>query len=449
MNRLRSILILGLLCSYPIYSYLTTTVLGINPNYLLGLIAYLLLAEVLLTKYREDENLVIPGYLILLGLFAAYVFGSSVFISDRFQEVSLIKYLYEDPFLKSFAFIFVLENTRFQKNHIQWALKCLFGVLILAALVTLRQVYDPLFFRSEVIGNAASISFERYSEYVKGLSPFHADDVEFLSEGYRTSIYSWISGISVGLDSLAIFSILFGLREIGRIKRLVLLVCGGFISILSSARWIMLNFILITGQRIVGNKNPLFSGVKWIIGLACIISLVGVSASLVGFDMASFIEKRLLAESAGTRIYAFKVFNQVYLDAPIFGTGGADTQKMLQLIQGKTSQIHVGWLKLLYYYGLVGGLIYAGFILALLKHLYTLARKSQYWGSFFAILAFVVANFTLVELSPLYHGLLLALIFSRYLTNVPPVLGPPPHQTRLKPLLQRSKAPIRRQTVEV
>ncbi|NND08917.1 MAG: hypothetical protein HKN87_21305 [Saprospiraceae bacterium] len=449
MNRLRSILILGLLCSYPLYSYLVTTLLGVNPNYLLGLVAYVLFAEVVITKFREDENLVVPPYLILFGLFALYVFASSLFVADKFQEVSIVKYLYEDPFLKSFAFIFVLENTLFHKGHIRIALQSLFFILIIASLVTLWQVYDPLFLRSEVVGNMASIPFERYSEYVMSLGPDYTEDVEFLAEGYRTSIYSWISGISVGLDSLAIFSILFGINEMGRIKRVIMLVCAGFISILSSARWIILNFLVIVSQRLMGKPSPLFSGLKLLFGLACIIGLVGLSASLVGFNISTFIENRLLAESAGTRIYAFKVFNQVYFDAPIFGTGGADTPEMLQLIQGRTSQIHVGWLKLIYYYGLVGALIYGGFVVSLLRHLYIRAKKSKYWGSFFAILAFVVANFTLVELSPLYHGLLLALIFSRYLTNVPPELDAMTKPTQLKPVLHPSGTPLRRQPVEV
>ena len=122
---------------------------------------------------------------------------------------------------------------------------------------------------------------------------------------------------------------------------------------------------------------------------------------------------------------------------------------MLQLIQGRTSQIHVGWLKLLYYYGIVGALIYLSFVVALLRHLFLRAKKSKYWGSFFALLAFVVANFTLVELSPLYHGLLLALIFSRYLPNLPPEVDAITKPAQLRPVIHRSGTPLRRQPVEV
>ena len=87
---------------------------------------------------------------------------------------------------------------------------------------------------------------------------------------------------------------------------------------------------------------------------------------------------------------------------------------MERLIRGRTSQIHVGYLKLFYYYGLVGGLLYLAFLASLMNRMWKIARQSNYWGGFFAILAFVVANLTLVELDLFYHGLLLALIFSNH-----------------------------------
>ncbi len=449
MNSIRSILILVLLCTYPLYSYAATFLLDVNPNYLTGLIAFLLLFEVLFTKYRLKENLIIPPYLVIFGLFTLYVFGSSILISNRFAEVSFIKYVYEDPFLKSLAFIFVVENTRFQESHLNLALRFLFIVLIAAALVTLWQVYDPLFFNADVIKGMHPTSFERYTDYVSNLGPGYDHGLDFIKEGYRTSIYSWISGVSVGIDGLAIFSILLGIHRFSPLKRIIIIICGGFISILSSARWIMLNFLVISFQRLIDKRNPLFYAIRWVLGLALTIVLVGFIASIAGFDVAAFIEKRLLAESAGTRIYAFKVFHQVFLDAPVFGTGGADSKEMLRLIQGKTSQIHVGWLKMFYYYGIVGGLLYLGFIGLLLKHLYSRALKTKYWGAFFAVLAFVIANITLYELSFLYHGLLLALIFARYLSNVPPPEKQVVETTPLKPVIRRTITPRRRHTVEV
>jgi hypothetical protein len=290
--------------------------------------------------------------------------------------------------------------------------------MLIASVVSIIQIGQPLFFRNgDWLYGYGSI--EKYEEYVSQLGPGYDLAVTHVKEGYRFSIYSWTTEISVGLDALAIFSILWGIKSLSRIKKVLLLISAGFISILSSSRWIILNFFVVFSQRIFRSSKPLAFGLVLIPAMVATVFVVIWGAQYFGFDYNQFLQERLLSKSAGTRFYAFEVFGRVYPHHPIFGTGGEDTGEMLRLIQGKTSQIHVGWLKLLYYYGLIGGLIYLAFIISILKHLYSLARESRYWGSFFAILAFVIANFTLVELSIYYHGLLLAILFSRQLSNQP------------------------------
>jgi len=416
MDKLRGRLILLLLCIYPIYSYAVVSVLDSDPNYLAGLFIYLLLGELIVTRYRESERISIPVYLNVLGLFVLYVFVSSIFISDTIREIGVLKYFYRDPFLRAWAALLLIENTRFDQKAIAYSLNFLFGILVVAALVSIRQIYDPLFFQNGIIdGNFRSLA--EYQKYLEGLGASQMYDITPIEEGYRYSIYSWTSGISVGMDSLSIFSILLAINNLHKIKRAVLIGSAGFISILSSSRWIMLNFLMIFSQRLIGKANPIFYGVKIIASLALTILLVTQSATYFGFDLNKTIKERLLSESANTRIYAFEVFGKVFPENPIFGTSGTNTDRMKMLIQGKTSQIHVGWLKLFYFYGVVGGLIFIGFVLALLIHLYRLAQRTNYWGSLFAVLGFALANCTLVEFSFFYHGLLLAVLFSRYLKN--------------------------------
>lgn len=416
MEILRGRIILLMLCLYPLYGYMVVSFLHSDPDYLSGLVIYGLGAELLITKFRNNENLRLPGYLLLLGLFTLYIFISKIFISDVVIETGLITYLYRDGFLRATVTLLIIENTRFDRKALDTSLKVLFWILIAAAGVSIIQIDNPLFFRNGGWLNGYG-SFEQYEQYLQNLGPFYIDDVRPVKEGYRYSIYSWISGISVGLDALAIFSILLGIRTLPKLKRYFLIISAGLVSILSSSRWIMLNFIVIFYQRILGKSNRIFYSLQLIFTLAIILATVALTANFLGVDLNQFFKNRLLDSSAGTRLYAFEVFNKVFYDQPIFGTGGVDTPKMLMLIQGKTSQIHVGWLKLFYYYGLVGGVIYIVFIISLLRYLYQLAITSNYWGSFFALLAFVLANFTLVELSVFYHGILLAMIFSRYLSN--------------------------------
>lgn len=417
METIRGRIILGLLCLYPLYAYISLQYLNYDPNHLAGLVIYGLLAELLVTKFRSDENLRIPKYIVLLALFTFYLFAVKIFVSDLVAETGLLKYLYRDNFLRAVAALLIIENTRFERPAIDFSLKFLFWTLMVAAGVSLIQVNNPLFFRygNWISGNYGS--FEAYQKYLETLGPYFIDDVTPIREGYRYSIYSWVSGVSVGMDALAIFSILLAMKSMHFVKRYILILAAGLVSILSSSRWIMLNFIAIFSQRVIGKKYPITYTLKLLFTLVGFISILAISASVMGIDMNKFLQERLLSDSAGTRFYAFEVFGKVFPDHPFFGTGGVDTQKMLALITGKTSQIHVGWLKLFYYYGLVGGLLYIVFIISLLRHLYQLAVTSRYWGSFFAFLAFVIANFTLVELNIFYHGLLLAIIYSRYLSN--------------------------------
>ncbi|NND33198.1 MAG: hypothetical protein HKN76_11460 [Saprospiraceae bacterium] len=417
VDKFRGRIILALLSTYPFYSYVMVNYFSSDPNYLSGIIVYFFGAELLITSYSRNKTIAFPKYLLALGAFFLYTLVSSLFISDLLHELGPTKYIYRDPYLRAFVILLVIENTVFDKKAISFSLQFLFGVMVVAAMVSLRQVYDPLFYANIGMESATGASLERYQQYLETLGTNYLDHLTPIKEGYRYSIYSWISGISVGLDSLSIFSILLGLRHMGKVKSIILFCSAGFISFLSSSRWIMLNFLTISSQRIIGKTNPLFYSFKLILGLALLILIVAQGASYFGVDLNKMVQDRLLSESAGTRIYAFEVFGKVFHENPIFGTGGVDTERMLMLIQGKTSQIHVGWLKILYYHGLIGTLIYATFIFSLLTYLFKLAKVNNYWGSFFALLAFVVANGTLVEFSIYYHGLLLAILFAPYLRN--------------------------------
>ena len=417
MDTIRGRIILGLLCFYPLYAYITIQHLHNDPNYLSGIIIYALLGELLLSKFRTDETLRLPAYLVLLGAFTIYLFGVKIFVSDLVAKEGLIKYWYRDSFLRATAILLIIENTKFDQRAINISLKVLFWILICAAGVSIVQIDNPLFFRNGGWLTGGFSTFKEYENYLGTLGPYFKDDITPVLEGYRYSIYSWISGVSVGMDALAIFSILFAIKTLPKIKQYILIISSGLISILSSSRWIMLNFIAIFSQKVIGKKQPFIYGMKMVAILIVFGALIALSASFMGIDLQHFFKDRLMNDSANTRFYAFEVFGKVFPHHPIFGTGGADTQEMLDLIRGKTSQIHVGWLKLFYYYGLMGGILYILFLFMLLKHLYRRAVISNYWGSFFAFVAFTLANFTLVELNVFYHGLMLAVLYSRYLSN--------------------------------
>jgi hypothetical protein len=70
-------------------------------------------------------------------------------------------------------------------------------------------------------------------------------------------------------------------------------------------------------------------------------------------------------------------------------------------------------LSLLYYYGLLGALLYGSGIAMLMMRMRRVAIKTGYWGSFFAFLGYIFANFTLIELDLFHHGLLMAVTVHR------------------------------------
>jgi len=83
-------------------------------------------------------------------------------------------------------------------------------------------------------------------------------------------------------------------------------------------------------------------------------------------------------------------------------------------LAGRSSQIHVGYLSLFYYYGIIGGGLYILFLYHILKDFYRSARITNMWGPFFGFMSFVIANLSLNYMRPWAIGLLLCLVFKQY-----------------------------------
>ena len=216
------------------------------------------------------------------------------------------------------------------------------------------------------------------------------------------------------LISYLIFSILVAWRPINLLNRGVVTLTAAIVSFLSSGRWIIVNFFVVASQIIWTGKNKLTNLLYFLLSSTGLLMTIGLIANFMGLDVEQYISERLMSDSALTRVLAFEVFFEVFPDNPIFGTGGVDTEKMVRLLAGQSSQIHVGFLKLFYFYGLIGGLLYLSFMVTFLIRLRKMARYSGYWGGFFAIFAFFIANLTLFELSLFYYGPLLAIIFANH-----------------------------------
>ncbi len=416
LKNLPKILFLLVLLFYPLIGYIATKPLKMDAVNALGLICVCFLIYKFFEIYITGSNLVIPLYVTLYGLFAIYTLFCGIFITDYFSQRG-IKFFYSDPIWMTFMAFIIVENVYFSNKFLKLGQNVLRITLIVAAVVSLIQVVNPLFLVNDQFF-IKGLSYERMENYYAtgnhGLSQASVGSVGRFMDGYRLSIFSYINERSIGIDAIAIFSILVAWRPIHLINRSVVTLSAILISFLSSSRWIILGLIVVASQILWLSKNKLTNFLYFILGTISFLVILVLVAHFIGFDVENYIEQRLLAESALTRILAFEVFFEVFPNNPIFGTGGADTAEMVRLLGGKSSQIHVGFLKLFYYYGMIGGILFLSFMVAFLIRLRKMAKYCGYWGGFFAILAFFVANLTLFELSLFYYGPLLAIIFANH-----------------------------------
>ncbi len=403
---------LSILAVYPFFAFFTEKYLGKNADTLFGALCFLLLGEFILTKFITKGKIKIPMYTMLFGCFFLYAFLMDVLVSGNFFKGSPVNYFYTSDYLRFFIACILIENTKFPKKFIDIAITAMIVVLGLAACVSILQIDNPLFFAKKSFGLSGDLSAERLQYYFSESTEKKSLEIRHMLSGYRHSIYSWIHDLSVGIDSIAVLSILLGLKHLSKLKRLVIYGSGALVSFLVSSRWVLLNFFVVASQSFWFKKNKIIYALKYSLYGVGLLVMMAYAASFMGIDVEKFVEDRLMSDSALTRLYAFEVFGKVFPDNPILGTGGEDTPEMLRLIKGRTSQIHVGYLKLFYYYGIIGGLLYLTFLGSFLLNLWRRAKRTGFWGSFFAILAFAVANLTLYETDLFFHGPMLAILFA-------------------------------------
>ena len=154
----------------------------------------------------------------------------------------------------------------------------------------------------------------------------------------------------------------------------------------------------------------------------------------MGYNVEKVINERILEKSeggmiqgsAGTRLFAFKVFGKLFPKYAILGRGklhgfgeeGSRDYELLRALQKQSSQIHVGYLSLFYYYGLIGGCLYMIFLILITKKLYVDAKKTKYWGPLIGWSMFLIANLTTVHLDIYIMGIVLIFFFNKYYVSI-------------------------------
>ena len=314
----------------------------------------------------------------------------------------------------AFNFLFIIENVPVSKRQFKFMISVSWKILIAAVLVIIiQQVYDPSF--------AVNPNFRRL-EFIKETSE---------NKRVLVSIYSWIGELlTVGFSFAPILILIVEDLQKKNKKLFVWILMGIVFALLSKARWIMLNTILVFVILIIPYRNKFNQFIKYLILLPVIflfsffvLDKVGIDVKGIVFERILESDKKLSEKSAGTRILAFEAFNRFFWDQPFFGKGsikyglggtGEQDYNLRSFLGGRSAQIHVGYLSLLYMYGLVGGSLFLIALYLLLSRLYKNAKLTGTWAPFLGFLGVVLANLTLVMFSFYEMGLIVVLAADKY-----------------------------------
>jgi hypothetical protein len=409
LSNLLSYVIICLFALGPFIGYITRTVLNSEYEYVMVILCILPVPLIFL----NDLSFRVPLYLKFLILFAIYTVISDIFIADKTID---IKYFYSNIFIGSVLICIIIENTFISEKFFKFLFIINHIVLFIAFAVSIIQQFgNRLFFVDPVC--YAYLSAESYSDT------------------RIPSIYTWVGWIaSLGLCFFPILGLTIAHHLKNNYKGLFyLFFIGAVVAFFSKSRYIYVNFMLLFLLIPVYRGLNIGSFFRYVTIFVFFLFSMYYGSKMIGMDTDKIINERILEKNkggmlkgdAGTRIFAFKVFNKLYFKNPIFGKGflhafGPGRSKDYELVRtlmGRSSQIHVGYLSLFYYYGLVGGLIFLLFLYAITRETYIGAKATLQWGPFFAILQYLLVNLTGVILNLFVMGIIISLVYHRYYTQ--------------------------------
>ncbi len=369
----------------------------------LNRVFYLIIYALIFVYIIRNQRMIFPLYAKFLLMFLIYsTFSDSILIAIQIN----ILYFFNNKFLLLLMFLVLIENIKLESIQEKLILNLIKIVSIIAAIVIIIQVNDPFFMVKEAND---------------------ADEIDLDNMLRFASIYSYIGKMSflfVFVPSIGLV-IADELKKNRTISLLFWIIIGVIVSFLSGTRVIMVNMILLLGMIFIYKRASIVNIIKYFgVLILTIISFVFVM-ELAKIDYNRIITDRILTEndgglvegSAGTRILAFELFPQFFMKSPIWGSGSGVSDDLKQKLRGRSSQLHVGYLSYLYYYGLTGSLLYFLFMFFYTRKMYLNAKIHKNWGPFFGWIGFPIANLTLNYMVPFEAGILLCILFDRYYFN--------------------------------
>jgi hypothetical protein len=374
-----------------------------------NVLVFILIIGVISQVLRKGKDFHFPLYAFFLLLFIIYSILSDIFLAEK--EIS-IGYFYLNKVISTLFLLLYIENVNYiSSRFIGKYIKLIIVILVVAVIVILiQQTFDSSFF----------------------INSINKDHI--VEHGRLLSIYSWISPLEIGFGFVAMLGSIISIFYMKNKKNsttMVLFILGAIFTFLTRWRWTMLNFLILIFQILKYRKFALRRVIVTVfIGVISILLAFQILISL-DVPVKQIVDARILEKNEGglgkgssaTRVYAFVIFKELFPENPLFGKGKIHTfggkskdSELQSLLKGKTSQIHIGYLSILYYYGIFGSFFYFGFLYLFLKKLRREAKQNKFWGAYFAVFGFLVANFTLVSVSLFFSGIAASLVFNNYYT---------------------------------
>jgi len=345
------------------------------------------------------ENKKLPKYLILLIIFTIYHL-ISVFINDTIPEgSSKLYFLLVDRNILACMYFFIIEHSVFNKKFINKMNSLILIIVIITLIVSLIQTKFPTFF-------------------------FYDRGYESLDlVGRCSSIFSWININSLGISFPFLVSILLSVYNRKKFILPIVILSGIVVPFLTRAKYVMISGIVVLSQLFFNSKISIFKKASLIGLIIGLILISNLAADKLGYDINEVINNRILGEegdnaSVNARIISYEVFLIVFPEHPWLGVGPKTRKDVRYLLGESMPVIHVGYLSYLYFYGIAGCLILFLAIFYLLKDAWFVGRKYNFWGSFYGLLAFCLANLTFVYLNFDEMGIIISIIYLKHFNSI-------------------------------
>jgi hypothetical protein len=349
----------------------------------------------LLTKANR-----LPKYLLFLILFTIFHLVSIYLNNLATANSSFLFTILFDSNVLACAVLFIIENTTFDDRFISIMNRNILIIVAVSLCVSLIQVKIPSFFASPELTDTE-------------------ENLVYLEQGRAFSIYSWININSLGITFPLLISILLNVYDIKKKSFSLIVISGLIVSFLSRARYIMISAIIVFSQLFISSKISLRNKIVSVFVMA--VSIIGLLtvADNSGFSIQKVIDERILEKegemgSANARITSYYVFLMKFPENPWFGVGPATREDVVELLGGEAPLIHVGYLSYLYFYGAMGFFILFLSMIFLLRDAFIVGKKYLFWGSFYGLIAYYLANTTTVYFNFSEMGIILAVLYLKY-----------------------------------